>query len=119
AKNVDRWGALTSQIDRAVVAESARWGDYQTNNTNPGQPYTRSNAWLPHLRWMDQNYWPQIPATALQRFRSAGLFPALNAPQLSQFGGDFPPGFQLVLTNPNANSSILFTLDGSDPRVRG
>ena len=114
-KILDRWHALTTQIDRAVVAESARWGDYQ----RPSQPYTRANAWLPHLQWMDQNYWPQIPATALQRIRSANLFPALNAPRFNRFGGEFTPGFQLEITNPNANSSVLFTLDGSDPRLSG
>ena len=119
AKNLGRWNARVAEIDKAIVAESSRWGDYQSNHTNPGKPYTRENAWLPHLNWMTANYWPKIPVTALQRFRSANLYPALPAPQFSQPGGVVPPVFPLNITNPNALGTIFFTTDGTDPRLWG
>ncbi len=119
SKNVARWNSRASEIDQAIVAESSRWGDAQVNNTLPGQPYTRENTWLPHLAWMNTNYWPNIPATALQRFRTANLYPAIDAPGFSQFGGLVPPTFSLTLTNPNATGDIIYTADGTDPRVWG
>lgn len=118
-KNLLRWNQRINEIDRAIVAESSRWGDYQVNNTNPGQPYTRENTWLPHLNWMATNYWPNIPATALQRFQTANLYPAVAAPTLSQFGGLVGPTFSLSLANPNASGDIVYTTDGSDPRLWG
>ncbi|HWB02783.1 MAG TPA: chitobiase/beta-hexosaminidase C-terminal domain-containing protein [Verrucomicrobiales bacterium] len=114
-----RWNARVSEIDHAIVAESARWGDYQPNLVNPGQPYRRQVEWQGHLSWMAANYWPQINATALQRYRNANLYPAVNAPSINQFGGFYLPGFSVTLTNPNAGGSILYTLDGTDPRLIG
>lgn len=111
-----RWNSLVSQIDRAIVAESARWGDYQPHLSRPGQPYRRESDWLPNLTSMASSFWPQINATALRRFRDAGLYPATAAPTINRFGGQFLPDFRVALTNPNTSGSIYFTLDGSDPR---
>ena len=114
-----RWDARVTEIDKAIVAESARWGDYQPNLVNPGQPYRREVEWQSHLNWMAVNYWPQINATALQRYRAGGLYPSVSAPDVNQFGGYYLPGFAAVLTHSNAGGSIRYTLDGSDPRVSG
>ncbi len=118
--NVARWQRRVDELDAALVAESARWGDSQANHTNPGQPYTRENAWLPHLTWMSTNYWPQLPAVALQRFRAAALYPSLSAPVPSVAAGEVAPGAVISLQNGNAaGTSLVFTTDGSDPRLWG
>jgi len=118
--NVARWLARTAEIDKAVIAESARWGDAQSNHTRPGQPYTRENAWLPHLAWMATNYWPRQPATALTRFRTAALYPAVSAPRLSPHGGPVPASGTAVLHNPNAaGGTTYYTTTGDDPRLWG
>lgn len=118
--NVDRWRARINEIDKAIVAESARWGDAQSNHTRPGQPYTRDNAWLPHLSWMSTNYWPKLPATALTRFRTANLYPSVSAPHLSPHGGTVPPSFETTLSNPNTTAGTLYyTTTGDDPRQWG
>ncbi|HEX2750714.1 MAG TPA: chitobiase/beta-hexosaminidase C-terminal domain-containing protein [Verrucomicrobiales bacterium] len=114
-----RWNARVTEIDHAIVAESARWGDYQPNLINPGQPYRRQVEWQQHLAWMAANYWPQINATALARFRNANLYPSVNAPAINPFGGYYLPGFAATLTNSNAGGAIFYTLDGSDPRLSG
>jgi hypothetical protein len=111
-----RWQSLVAGIDRAIVAESARWGDYQPNLVRPGQPYRREVEWLGNLGSMAVDFWPKINAAALRRFRDAGLYPALDAPVPAQAGGWYRPGFRLALANPNAGGTIRFTLDGSDPR---
>ena len=111
-----RWDARAAEIDKAIVAESARWGDYRPNLINAGKPYRREVEWLGHLAWMATNYWPQINSVALQRYRDAGLYPALNAPVLNQFGGWYLPGFTAALSHNNAGGTVKYTLDGSDPR---
>ncbi|MEZ5302409.1 MAG: hypothetical protein R3F11_17510 [Verrucomicrobiales bacterium] len=115
--NLARWNARLTEIDKAIVAESARWGDYQ----RPAQPHTREGDWLPHLDWMAQNYWPQINGVALQRYRDAGLYPALAAPAVTPFGSGagYGPGFSFSMANPNAGGAILYSLDGTDPRQAG
>lgn len=107
------------QIDRAVVAESARWGDSKRST-----PFTRDNAWLPSVNRILNNYLPQrsaIVLTQLRNYRAAGqarpLYPSLAAPSFSQFGGTLNPGTTVSLTAPQGQ--IYYTTDGSDPRRRG
>jgi hypothetical protein len=110
--NNARWRARSREIDQAVVAESARWGDTQRST-----PYKRENEWLAHEAWMQTNYWVHINAIVLQRFRNVGLYPNVSAPLLNQFGGSIAPGFELVLSQTNAVGVLYFTLDGTDPRL--
>lgn len=114
-----RWDARVAEIDQAIVAESARWGDYQPNLGHPGQPYRREVEWTGELQRMATSYWPQINGVTLQRFRAAGLYPSLNAPVISQFGGWYLPGTTVSLSHTNGTGAIRFTLDGTDPRLPG
>lgn len=113
--NLARWASLTGQIDKAVVAESARWGDYQ----RPSQPYTRETDWLTHNAYMNGTYWPNINAAALARLTAAGLWPATVAPAFSPFGGAVPITHTFGMTNPNGSGTIHYTLNGTDPRAFG
>ena len=110
--NDARWRARTTEIDQAIVAESARWGDAQR-----AVPYKREIEWLAHEAWMHTNFWPNLPPVALQRFRNVGLYPSLGPPAMNQPGGSIDPGFALILTHTNNAGNIFFTLDGSDPRL--
>jgi hypothetical protein len=47
------------------------------------------------------------------------LYPAIEAPVWNQFGGAVPSGFQLTMSHPNGAGSIVYTLDGTEPRVFG
>ena len=115
SNNVARWDARVAEVDRALVAESARWGDYQ----RPAQPYRREVEIVASNQWMHAIFWPSNHFVALKRFRDAGLFPLINAPIFRQHGGSVPDGYSLSVTNPNAVGTIYFTTDGSDPRLRG
>ena len=110
-----RWHGLQSLVDKAVVAESARWGDYQR-----AVPYKREVEWLAASGWMDSTYWPQFVSRALIRFRNAGVYPGFDAPAFSQHGGAIPPGFTLAITQPNgAGFAIYYTTNGADPGAAG
>ena len=115
ASNLARWDARIQEIDAAVVAESARWGDYQ----RPTRPYTREVEWLASNAWMRATFFPSNQSVVMKRFRDAKLYPTIGAPLFSQFGGRVKPGFQLAITHTNATGTILLTQDGTDPRLRG
>src|SRR5262249_35206789 len=91
AANDARWRARADEIDHAIAAESARWGDAQRP-----VPYRREVEWLADEAWMHTNFWVNLPPIALQRFRNVGLYPNVGAPAFSQFGGPIAPGFELV-----------------------
>lgn len=102
------------EIDRAIVGESARWGDAQ----RPDVPLTRDD-WtnVVHDRIVD--YFPFRSDIVLDQLREAGLFPALAAPQFGGAGGEVPVGYALALMQTNAAGELFYTVDGTDPRAIG
>ncbi len=107
-----RWIELTEEIRPALVAESARWGDYRRSD-----PYTVTGDFLPLREDLMTNWFPQRSAIVLGQFRAQGLYPDVTAPAFSQHGGTLPEGSPLGVTAPAG--TIYLTLDGSDPRLRG
>ncbi len=114
-KNIARWCALSNILDRAVVAESARWGDFQ----RPSRPFRREVEWLNTNIWECSIYFPSNHSVAMKRFSDASLYPAMSAPTFRQHGGLVTNGWQLVITNTQGRGNIYYTVDGTDPRLRG
>jgi hypothetical protein len=103
--------ARTGQLDRAVVGESARWGDSKRFT-----PFTRAD-WQNAVNNVLNNFLPQRSDIVLNQLRNGGLYPAVIAPSFSQHGGNVQPGFNLSMS---AGVGVIhYTLDGSDPRLRG
>jgi len=105
--------ARSNEIYRAIVCESARWGDAKVST-----PYTR-NTWLAEMQRIASTYIPQRTGIALNQLKAKGLFPNLSAPTLNRWGGYVSNGFILYLTNPNPSGVIYYALNGPDPRQRG
>ncbi len=102
----------SNEIQRAIIAESARWGD-----SKRATPFTRTD-WINAITpvW---SYINGRTATVVGQLQADGLFPALNAPVFSSNGGAVTNGLALFISNNNASSALYYTLDGSDPRARG
>ena len=111
AANAARWLARQNEIDRAIVAETARWGDARRE-----PPYTRQSHWLAEMKWV-ANYWASNQTRVIQRYRSVGLWPVLAPPALNPQSGYFTNSLTLAITHTNSTGTIWFTLDGSDPRA--
>ena len=109
----DLWMNLTGEIETALIAESARWGDYRRST-----PYTVSGDFQIVRNDLMANWFPRRSAIVLEQFKSQGLYPKIDAPELSQFGGLVEEGFPLKMSGPD-EAKIYYTLDGSDPRVGG
>ena len=140
--SIARYLGIAAQIDKAIVAESARWGDTQdttpygntpgssTNIDSDNFPptlnnpvfFTREQHWIVERDNVVNNYIPTLhdqgdSRSIIRELRANNLFPSVDAPILSRLGGAVPAGFQLRLTG--SEGTIHYTLDGSDPRLEG
>lgn len=113
---------LTDKIDRAIVGESARWGD----NRRPATPYTRDVEWLTECNRLLDAYIPGRRDVVLSQFtgKNPPWYPSVAAPvflinELYQYGGDVIRGDVLTILNPNDSGTVYYTLNGSDPRLPG
>ena len=116
-----RWMNRADQIERAMVGESARWGDFRDDvpdpSNSPAELYTLRDHWIPARDTVLVEYIPDCNELALDRFRAVDLYPEVEPPRLSRHGGGFEPGFRLGLAAPAG--SVYYTLDGTDPRLEG
>jgi hypothetical protein len=129
AANIARWQKWQGIIDKPIVAESARWGDYRRDvhqyQTGTYVIYTREGHFLPECTRLTGTYFPGRGATLLSQLQSAGLYPAVAAPQLRQTNAAGPivgtsqvdAGYVLAMTNPSGSGTIYFTTDGNDPHI--
>jgi hypothetical protein len=123
--NADRYRAQMDEIDPAVIAESARWGDYR-KDVNQKAPnfngaavlYTRDNHWVTETNRVLNSYFPLRTNTVLNQFRTLNLYPNMDAPEFNQLGGNISAGFALAMTNVSGGT-VYYTLDGTDPRLVG
>ncbi len=126
APNIARWQKWQSIMDKAIVGESTRWGDYRrdVHRHDPGaspapygfQLYTREAHWLPENNRMVNSYFVNRPATVLAQLRAGQLYPNNTAPVFNQHGGRVSEGFLLTMT---ATNTIYYTTNGVDPRTYG
>jgi hypothetical protein len=115
-----RYRELANQLDPAIIAESARWGDYRRDLhvRNPGASlYTRNDHWLVEKQDLEENYFPERSDIVLEQFRAADLFPDLDAPVFSRHGGEILESTDLLISA--TAGDIYYSLDGADPRETG
>lgn len=110
---IQRFVKLCDTIDRAIVGESARWGDVVRTT----QPYTRDVEWITEKNRLLTQFFPNRTALVIQQFKSAGLYPTISAPSFSMNGGRFSGYMVLSVTAPQGN--IYYTTNGADPRLPG
>ena len=106
---IERFKARAAQIDLAIIAESARWGDAKRS-----RPRTRDDDWLPDIEGMVSDYFPYRTNIVMNQFRSEGWYPSIEPPALNQHGGQVGNGFTLTLSGAG---DLYYTLDGTDPRL--
>ncbi len=100
-----------NEIDRAIVGESARWGDNRRDD-----PFTRQD-WIETQQQLLDNFFPRRTEILLGQLRGLDLFPNVDAPGFNQHGGQVTGDFPISL---NADEgTIYYTTDGSDPRLPG
>ncbi len=111
--NTARFMKRKAEIDRAVVGESARWGDAKV-----ARPMTRDDSWIAAINSVVNNYFPSRTQIVLDQLKGDGLYPDVPAPSFNQQGGAVNPDFSLTMDGP-VGANIYYTLDGTDPRLMG
>lgn len=73
----DRFRQWANLLDLAIIAESARWGDYRRDahpyKTGPYELYTRNAHWRPEVERVLTGYFPRRTAVLQEQFNAAGL----------------------------------------------
>ncbi|MHC4734547.1 MAG: lamin tail domain-containing protein [Planctomycetota bacterium] len=109
-----------SQIDMAIIAESARWGDSKVH-----PPRTKDDHWLPEIDrlltgtldpWGHKTYLTPRVTEVLGQLLAVGWYPYVQVPVFNQHGGPVASGFNLTM-DPNGPGTIYYTTDGNDPRL--
>ncbi|HRS09482.1 MAG TPA: lamin tail domain-containing protein [Sedimentisphaerales bacterium] len=114
--SADRFLARMKQVERAIVGESARWGDNRQS-----RPYTQQD-WLKTQESKLSGYFPNRANQVLSWLRSAGLYPNIEPPEfhvggVPQHGGPVASGQSVSLVGDFG--TIWYTMDGTDPRTPG
>jgi Chitobiase/beta-hexosaminidase C-terminal domain/CotH kinase protein/Lamin Tail Domain/NedA-like, galactose-binding domain/Immunoglobulin domain/Bacterial TSP3 repeat/Immunoglobulin I-set domain len=109
----NRWYRKAIQIDKAVRAYSARWGDAVRE-----PPYNESD-WRFMISNVVATIFPTRGNVVLNQLINDGLYPTVGAPSLNNYGGFVTPEFTLSITQTNAGGTIYYTTDGTDPRLVG
>jgi hypothetical protein len=110
-----RYEKLASEIEKPLIAESARWGDYRKMNNETTVVYTPNDHWKPRKESLLKDYFPQRTAILLQQLKDEGFYPSLEAPVFSKRGGEYYSRSKLGISA--GAGQIYYTLDGTDPRV--
>jgi len=123
ANSQSRWDALAAHAERAMVGESARWGDHL--KTHKGRTDVPTFTQYDHWR-VGKNKTRTAMSGNAARFISAlrgnsykRLYPSLDPPLYSKHGGSVSAGYQLSITRNNSTGTIFYRTDGQDPRVDG
>ena len=111
AVSIARIERRASQIELAIIAESARWGDAKRST-----PYTKA-TWDAEISRIINDYLPTRTSTVLGQFKTVGWYPAVDPPTFNQHGGHVANDFVLQMSA--GNGTIYYTLDGADPRLPG
>jgi hypothetical protein len=100
--------ARKKQIDLAIIAESARWGD---SKREPA--FTRDDDWLKAVNYIIDDFLPNRTNVVLNQLRSKGWYPETDPPAFNCESKLVSKGFQLTMTT--ARGQIYYTTDGTDP----
>lgn len=105
----------SEQVNVAMVAESARWGDSKRE-----PPFTRDGNWVNERNRIVNSWMPGRHNVIINQFKNDRLYPNVDAPTLrvnnvSRIRGPVPGGARLTMTAPRG--LVYYTTDGSDPRL--
>ncbi|MBR4172580.1 MAG: CotH kinase family protein [Kiritimatiellae bacterium] len=109
---IPRYRALADKLEPAMFAESARWGSYRLENGSASQSYGM-DEWIAERDRVLNTYLPQRPAQFIAQLQSAGLYPSVEVPEISESANGSQK--QVAISIP-AGTHVYYTLDGNDPR---
>jgi len=107
-----------SQIDLAIIGESARWGDSRGSSLR-----TRDDDWIPAVNNTVNLFIKKRTPIVINQLKAVGLLPSVDFPKIYADGNEVANIVNLSRTvsvtfaNPNSGGTIYYTTDGTDPRL--
>lgn len=98
------------QLEDAVIAESARWGD-----TRSAVPRTKDDDWQMAVDWVLNDFFPTRTDTVLKILRYRKLYPMFDPPVFNLTSGKVAKGTSLTMDA--AEGTVYYTVDGNDTHV--
>ncbi len=118
---ISRFLKTSNQLNMAIIAESARWGD-----SGNWPPRTKDDDWVPAVNQVTNNYMPVRSNIVLNQLLEENLYVNLKPPIFKNNGIEIikdkiiiSGSYNLLMENQNQNGTIFYTTDGSDPRAIG
>ena len=105
AKSEARFDMRKAIIDRAIIANAARWGSTSLDR----------NTWLTACA-SARAFFAGRESTVMGYIRADGNLPSINPPEINRTGGLVDSKTEIQL---NSTKDIYYTTDGSDPRAIG
>lgn len=120
---LERLDRRAKEIDRAIIAESARWGDARPWVSSS---YTRDDHWVPEVEKLRNDFFPFRTGIVIKQLDEDRLYTTLEPP-VSYVNGEVLNGNHfyldgtatLRLENENEEGRMYYTIDGTDPRRAG
>jgi len=108
-----RWMKRAQEIDLGIVAESVRWGvvNFPWNGGN----LITHDDWIAEQTYLLTNWFPQRTGILISQLRTAGMYPALEAPVFTPHGGLIAKSLAVSMSAPAG--TVYYTTNGSDPRL--
>jgi len=118
--NNERMNKRAAQIEMAVIAESARWGDARTW----GDPAFTKEDWEKELSVLSNDYFPYRSQIVKEQLYEYDLYPSVSAPSIKMDGAEIWDeqvftNSAISLTFTATSGEIYYTSNGSDPRLLG
>lgn len=120
-KNIERWMHFANQLEPAIIAEVARWGDYrrdvhQFQTVGPFDLYDKQ-YWIDQLNFIINDYYPQRGNVFINQLKAAGWFPNTVAPSFLINGEEITENIISsgdILSMVANTGEIYYTTNGSD-----
>jgi hypothetical protein len=114
----ERFAKRVAEVSKAIVGESARWGD-----TFSYTPYTWT-TWNNEINDIYNRFFPVRTDIVINQMKAAGLLPSFNPPVITMNNAQltketYPVTGSYQVTLSSATGQIFYTLDGTDPRMVG
>ena len=111
------WEKFAKEIQPAVFAESARWGDYRRDvRLSSTALLYNEDIWQTEKKRLIEDYFPLRSNILVNQFKAANMYPNIEPPRFNSFGGNVSSGFKLEMAA--TEGTIYYCLNG-DPRKIG
>lgn len=119
--NIARFKETADQLDLAIIAESAKWGD---SRRSPAR--NKIDDWLPAVNQVIYDYMPYRTEIVINQFIAENLYPEIDPPVFKKDGNEIWDDkfiisdiYTFSIENHNSSGSIIYTTNGEDPRKVG